>query len=45
LFPLLSEFDLTTLSTTSVLVYLNGLQLIHGIDYVFNKIESTVESN
>ena len=43
LFPLLSEFDLTTLSTTSVLVYLNGLQLIYGIDYVFNKIESTVE--
>jgi len=36
LYPLTTEFDLNKLSLRSVLVYLNGTQLIYGIDYNFN---------
>ncbi len=42
-YPLETEFDLDTLSLRSVLVYLNNEQLLHGVDYIFNKIDSTVE--
>lgn len=42
-YPLSSEFDLLTLSLRSVLVYLNGTQLIHGTEYVFDIIGGTVE--
>jgi hypothetical protein len=34
-YPLLFNFDLTTPSNKSVLVYLNGTQLVHGRDYQF----------
>ena len=42
-YPLNSEFDLTKLSLRSILVYLNGIQLIHGIDYIFDAIGGNVE--
>ncbi len=38
-----TDFDLDELSLRSVLVYLNGEQLIYGTDYVFNKIDAEVE--
>jgi hypothetical protein len=34
-YPISSDFNLTTLSLRSVLVYLNGVQLLSGIDYEF----------
>ena len=36
------EFDLSILSFKSVLVYLNGEQLVSGVDYDFDKNDSTV---
>jgi hypothetical protein len=42
-FPLSADFDLTSLSQRAVYVYKNGEQLLHGIDYVFNTITSTVD--
>lgn len=42
-YPLNEDFDLDALSLRSVLVYVNGEQLIYGRDYVFNKIDSSVE--
>ena len=35
-YPITNNFNLTSLSTESVTVYLNGLQLIHEKDYNFN---------
>jgi hypothetical protein len=35
LYPLPSSFNLATLSNKSILIYLNGEQLIHGLDYTF----------
>ena len=43
LYPLSTEFDLTKLSLRSVLVYLNGEQLVHGVDYAFDSIGGHVE--
>ena len=34
-FAMSKTFDLQTLSTRSILVYLNGEQLVHGVDYTF----------
>jgi hypothetical protein len=42
-YPLNSGFDMSTLSTRSVLVYLNGEQLVYGIDYEFDVVLATVE--
>ena len=42
-YPINSEFDLVSLSLRSVLVYLNGVQLIHGVDYVFDIPSTSVE--
>ena len=42
-YPLETEYDLDQLSLRSVLVYLNNGQLLYGKDYIFNRIESTVE--
>jgi len=42
-YPLTTEFDLNNLSLRSVLVYLNGSQLIYGIDYTFDTALSTVD--
>lgn len=39
------EFDLSALSFESVLVYLNGTQLISNKDYTFDKIDSLVMIN
>ncbi len=35
-YPLTNTFDLNSLSSSAVLVYLNGNQLLHGKDYTFN---------
>ena len=35
-FALSQIFSMNTLSTKAVQVYLNGAQLLHGIDYIFN---------
>ena len=35
-YPITNNFNLTTLSASSILVYLNGTQLIHIKDYNFN---------
>ena len=42
-YPLDSGFNMSELSLRSVLVYLNGEQLIHGIDYTFDFALSSVE--
>ena len=42
-YPIASEFTLNTLSLRSVLVYLNGVQLINGIDYEFVANDSNVQ--
>jgi hypothetical protein len=42
-YPIASEFTLDILSLRSVLVYLNGLQLINGIDYQFVSNDSNVQ--
>lgn len=41
-YPITKDFDLTNLSNRSVLVYLNGEQLIYGYDYEFT-IDSAVK--
>ena len=41
-YPVGFEFDLTRLSFQSVLVYFNGTQLIHNLDYTFNYIDGSV---
>jgi hypothetical protein len=43
IFPIGVEFDLSTLSFKSVLVYLNGDQLIVDRDYFFNKIDGRIQ--
>ena len=43
LYSLETEFDLSALSMRSVLVYLNGEQLVYGVDYSFDILESSVE--
>ena len=37
-YALSQEFNLSELSTRSVNVYINGTQLIHGVDYNFNNV-------
>ena len=41
-YPIASQFSLSSLSNRSVLVYLNGLLLLAGKDYVFEKFDSSV---
>ena len=41
-YPISSGFDTTVLSSRSVLVYLNGVQLTIGHDYNFDAIDSSV---
>ena len=41
-FPLANEFDTNVLSTRSVLVYHNGIQMINGVDYKFLPNESAL---
>lgn len=36
------EFDLSTLNNKSVLVYINGSQLVHGLDFIFNKLDQNI---
>ena len=36
-YPITNVFDMSTLSNKSVNVYLNSIQLSHGIDYTFNQ--------
>jgi len=43
IYPLASEFDPKVLSTHSILIYLNGNQLLSGIDYEFEVADSTVK--
>jgi hypothetical protein len=38
-YPLTRAFNLSTLSNKSVLIYLNGLQLLEGKDYIFGDSE------
>jgi hypothetical protein len=42
-FPLTTDFDLTNLTNRAVYVYKNNVQLIHGLDYVFNTDTTTVD--
>ena len=42
-YPIASDFNLNTLSLRSVLVYLNNVQLINGIDYEFVANDSNVQ--
>jgi hypothetical protein len=42
-YPITSDFKLDKLSLRSVLVYLNGVQLINGIDYKFVTDDSTIQ--
>jgi len=42
-YPLVSEFDSTVLSTRSVLVYLNGNQLVLNRDYEFDVVDAAVK--
>jgi len=42
-YPINIEFDLESLSHQAVLVYKNSQQLIFGKDYIFNKLEGSVE--
>lgn len=41
-YPIGEEFDLNSLSYTSILVYKNSLQCLHGIDYEFDKLQGSV---
>jgi hypothetical protein len=43
LYPIASDFTLDTLGLRSVLVYLNGVQLINGIDYKFVANDSNIQ--
>jgi len=42
-YPIFSPFDITKLSLRSILVYLNGNQLIYGQDYTFVSNDSYIE--
>ena len=42
-YPLALDFDLDRLGLRSVLIYHNGIQLVHGTDYVFDRSLSSVE--
>ena len=42
IYPLSTEFDLNSLSLRSVLVYLNGTQLVYNVDYTFDIALSAV---
>lgn len=42
-YEITSIFDLTSLGNTSVLVYLNNVQLVHGFDYVFLTTSAGIE--
>lgn len=42
IYPITSDFNLTTLGSRSVLVYLNNEQLVEGIDYTFTN-DSSIE--
>ena len=35
LYPITTAFDLKTLTTKAIYIYLNGTQLVHGLDYEF----------
>lgn len=41
-YPLFTEFGLGSLSTRSILVYVNDNQLVHGRDYTFDTIDPLV---
>lgn len=41
-YPIGVDFDLSSLSRLSVLIYINGTQLVVGRDYNFNKINSSI---
>jgi len=41
-YPLFTEFDLNSLSQRSVLVYVNGKQLVYGRDYTFDTVDPLV---
>jgi hypothetical protein len=41
-YPLISTFDITQLSTRSVLIYLNGSLLVYGVDYSFDLVDPVV---
>lgn len=43
IYPISQDFNLTSLSLRSVLVYLNGNQLLHGSEYKFVENDSAVE--
>lgn len=40
-YPITDSFDLIQLSEKSVYVYLNNVQLLHGIDYIFTNLEDS----
>ena len=42
-YPITSDFTLSTLSLRAVLVYLNGVQLINGFDYEFVSNDATIQ--
>ncbi len=39
-YPLTTSFDLSKLSSSAALIYLNGEQLVHGRDYTFDSLNS-----
>lgn len=41
-YPIGFDFDLTRLSFQSVIIYLNGIQLIHNSDYTFNYVDGSI---
>jgi hypothetical protein len=43
IYAISSDFNLNSLSLRSVLVYLNGVQLIHGLEYQFEENDSAVK--
>jgi len=43
IYPLTNSFDLSTLTLRSILVYVNGVQLIVDVDYIFVPLDSSVE--
>ena len=42
-FALTNKFNLTSLSRKAVYIYLNNVQLLHGLDYIFNDTFGFVE--
>ena len=43
IFGIADNFSMTTISDRSVYVYLNEVQLVHNIDYVFDAVDNSVE--